>query len=222
MGLVKGSPSVELLEVLSSNHCDANFHLPGLDYTVLKYNVTGANSMFQLNALTSPRLNNIQTGNALCSLIDPGTNECRYNLVEGHPCWCDKINDNEYHLTYNRTADAETSNVTVALAWIAYINVLLTDRYTFKQVITAKMILIQFRSTFKTSQEFLVAGEDFTEIEFDVYGGEIYNIPESGNAPQFYYVTSDGVEHKKGLLFPPTNPRAETNKEEKDSYKMAI
>ncbi|GFS19152.1 hypothetical protein ElyMa_001538600, partial [Elysia marginata] len=57
-----------------------------------------------------------------------------------------------------------------------------------------EMSFFKFSSTFKKSQEFLVAGEDSTELEFDVYG--IYNIPESGNAPQFYYVTSDGVEHK--------------------------
>ncbi|GFS25599.1 hypothetical protein ElyMa_007030900 [Elysia marginata] len=58
------------------------------------------------------------------------------------------------------------------------------------------MTFIKFSSTFKRSQEFLVAGEDSTLLEFDVYGSEINNIPESGNAPQFYYVTFDGVEHK--------------------------
>ncbi|GFR59557.1 hypothetical protein ElyMa_000056400 [Elysia marginata] len=61
---------------------------------------------------------------------------------------------------------------------------------------STEISFIKFSSTFKKSQEFLVAGEDSTVLEFDVYGGEIYNIPESGNAPQFYYVTSDGVEHK--------------------------
>ncbi|GFS10227.1 hypothetical protein ElyMa_003055900 [Elysia marginata] len=56
------------------------------------------------------------------------------------------------------------------------------------------MSFIKSSSTFKKSQEFLVAGEDSTVLEFDVYGSEI-NISESGNAPQFYYVTTDGVEH---------------------------
>ncbi|GFS05032.1 hypothetical protein ElyMa_002927100, partial [Elysia marginata] len=55
---------------------------------------------------------------------------------------------------------------------------------------------IKFSSTFKKSQEFLVAGEDSTVLEFDVNRSEINSIPESGNAPQFFYVTSDGVEHK--------------------------
>ncbi|GFR90555.1 hypothetical protein ElyMa_002570600 [Elysia marginata] len=56
------------------------------------------------------------------------------------------------------------------------------------------MSFVKFSSTFKKSQEFLVAGEDSTVLVFDVYG--INNILKSGNAPQFYYVTSDGVEHK--------------------------
>ncbi|GFR70909.1 hypothetical protein ElyMa_005665100, partial [Elysia marginata] len=127
----------------------------------------------------------------VCSLIDSYTG----NFKRTQECWGEEISPGEYHLTYNKTADEDTSNVTVVMHWSGKKgDPIRLDTYTFHEVYTAKMSFIKFSSTFKRSQEFLVAGEDSTVLEFDVYG--IYKIPESGNAPQFYYVTYDGVEHK--------------------------
>ncbi|GFR89704.1 hypothetical protein ElyMa_004285800 [Elysia marginata] len=134
----------------------------------------------------------------ICLLIDTYTGACLRLERADSICLCEKISADEYHLTYNATSDTKTSNLNVSMIWYGRVgkDALLSDPYTFKQVITAKMSFIKFSSTFKKSQDFLVAGEDSTVLEFDVYGGEIYNIPDNGNAPQFYYVTNDGVEHK--------------------------
>ncbi|GFS10240.1 hypothetical protein ElyMa_003056300 [Elysia marginata] len=126
----------------------------------------------------------------VCHLFNDYTGNC----TRTEECWCEEIRPGEYHFTYNKTADADTSNYTVVMQWSGRGYPVLSDTYTFHKVYTAEMTFIKFSSTFKKSQEFLVAGEDSTVLEFDVYG--IYNIPESVNAPQFYYVTTDGVEHK--------------------------
>ncbi|GFS03472.1 endonuclease-reverse transcriptase [Elysia marginata] len=186
---VKGSPTITLLERKATTSCD-NFQLAGQDYTQLKYHVTGANSAYKLGAFTAPVLIDLPLLNEVCSLLDSRTGNC----TRTEECWGEEIRPGEYHLTYNKTADADTSNATVVMQWSGFGDPVRSDTYTFHEVFTAEISFIRFISTFKKSQEFLVAGEDSTVLEFDVYG--IYNIPESGNAPQFYYVTSDGVEHK--------------------------
>ncbi|GFS07767.1 hypothetical protein ElyMa_001257800 [Elysia marginata] len=189
---VKGTPTVTLSERKATTSCD-NFQLAGQDYTQLKYHMTGTNSNYKFETYWAPDLTNFPDEKIVCSLIDINTGKCK----RSQECWCEKISPDEYYLTYNKTADADTSNYTVVMQWWngkGGSNTLRSDFYTFHKVYTAKMSFIKFSSTFTKSQEFLVAGEDSTVLEFDVYG--IYNIPESGNAPQFYYVTSDGVEHK--------------------------
>ncbi|GFS11571.1 hypothetical protein ElyMa_001350800, partial [Elysia marginata] len=189
---VKGSPTIKLLERKATVSCD-KFQLAGQDYTQLKYHVTGANSIYELGAFTAPKIIDLPDGNIICSILNTATGNC----TRTQKCWCEEIGSGEYYFTYNKTADADTSNYTVVMRWTGRgVNALFSDPYTFHEVYTAEMSLIKFSSTFKKSQEFLVAGEDSTVLEFDVYGSEINNIPENGNAPQFYYVTSDGVKHK--------------------------
>ncbi|GFR95643.1 hypothetical protein ElyMa_006278200, partial [Elysia marginata] len=53
--LVKGSPTIKLLERKATTSCD-NFQLAGQDYTQLKYYMTGAKYEFQFGAFTSPKL----------------------------------------------------------------------------------------------------------------------------------------------------------------------
>ncbi|GFS03238.1 hypothetical protein ElyMa_004626900 [Elysia marginata] len=189
----KGSPTIRLLEQKATTSCD-NFQLAGQDYTLLKYYTSGANSEYQMGRFTAPILIDLPAENFICAVIDPHTGNC----TRSRKCLCEEISPGEYHFTYNKTADADTSNATVVMQWSGIGGTLHSDQYTFHFVYTAEMSFIKLNSSFKRSQEFLVAGEDSTELEFDVYG--IYNIPESGNAPQFYYVTTDGVEHKVNLI----------------------
>ncbi|GFS19136.1 hypothetical protein ElyMa_001538400 [Elysia marginata] len=187
-----GSPTVKLLEHKAKTSCD-NFQLPEQDYTQLTYYITGENSDFQIEEFIGPNVIDLPDENPVCSLIDSMTDK----FTRTEKCWGEEIRPGEYHLIYNKTAGADTSNVTVVLKWTRKIgDSIYSEPYTFHEVYTAEVSFFKFSSTFKKSQEFLVAGEDSTELEFDVYGSEIYNIPESGNAPQFYYVTTDGVEHK--------------------------
>ncbi|GFR82996.1 multiple epidermal growth factor-like domains 11 [Elysia marginata] len=120
--LVRGSPTLELLEVTSSSFCGDKFHLAGRDYTVLKYNISGANAEFQLNPSVTPRLINIETRAPLCHLIDMTTGKCTQTALDDHECWCSKISSDEYHLTYVRTADSEISDATVAMYWVCDTN----------------------------------------------------------------------------------------------------
>ncbi|GFS10243.1 hypothetical protein ElyMa_003056400 [Elysia marginata] len=107
---VKGSPSITLLEQKATTSCH-NFQLAGQDYTQLKYYITGAYSNFQLGRFTAPKVINLQAENIMCSLFNSYTGKCT-RLQE---CWCEKISPGEYYLTYNKTADADTSNVTVVM-----------------------------------------------------------------------------------------------------------
>ncbi|GFR67105.1 hypothetical protein ElyMa_000245300 [Elysia marginata] len=133
---VKGSPTVKLLESTSTTFCH-NFQLAGHDHTVLKYYIAGANSVFQLGAVTAPTLIDLQTQKTLCFLLHVDSGNCTHTQVKGHDCWCDQIGDGQYHLTYKRTADSEMSNTTVVLRWPGkYGDELLTKLYTFKEVTT--------------------------------------------------------------------------------------
>ncbi|GFS19134.1 hypothetical protein ElyMa_001538300 [Elysia marginata] len=223
---VKGSPTIKLLEQKATTSCD-NFQLAGQDYTLLKYYVSGANSGYQMGGFTAPILIDLPAENTMCNFFDFYNDNC----TRTQKCWCEEIRPGEYHFTYNKTADADTSNATVVMQWSGRPGALYSDQYTFHFVYTAEMGFVKFSSTFKKSQEFLVAGEDSTELEFDVYGGEIYNIPESGNAPQFYYVTTDGVEHKgcpsfdrdTGICFNQTrtNDRCSCRKKSRCVYRIS-
>ncbi|GFS14040.1 hypothetical protein ElyMa_003153000 [Elysia marginata] len=201
--LVAGSPSITLYEVKSSSYCGTNFHLPGKDYTVLKYNVSAPDDEFRISSFNSPYLITLPEKEFLCYLTDVDSGGCGHYKAHGHDCLCDQISSDEQHLTYNRTADYDTSNVTVVMKWAGRgkAGSIFSDPYQFKQVLTGDMTFVKFSSTFKRSKGIMAAGEDSTELQFDVYGGEIYNISNHENGPQFYYITKDGVHHKGCMSF---------------------
>ncbi|GFR82668.1 hypothetical protein ElyMa_005957500 [Elysia marginata] len=188
---------MELVEVESSSLCEAaNFHLPGQDYTLLRYNIiAGANTNYTLDTLHAPVLTNRDTGNDLCPLFVNGT--CKHDTFKGIPCWCDKVDKYEYYLTYNRTADLDISNATVVMKWLGResSSPLISRPYTFKEIAKASITLVEFNSTFKTSTDFLVAGLDSTVLQLDVYGEDFFTIPEHRNRPQFYFMAPEGVYH---------------------------
>ncbi|GFS08576.1 hypothetical protein ElyMa_003017300 [Elysia marginata] len=128
---VKGSPTVTLLENKTTTFCD-NFQLSGQDYTQLKYYISGANSNYQLGAFTAPKLIGLPTENIICSLLDSRTGNC----TRTQECWCEEISPGEYHLTYNKTADADTSNATVVMQWSGIGDPVRSDTYTFHEVST--------------------------------------------------------------------------------------
>ncbi|GFR88449.1 neural cell adhesion molecule 1-like, partial [Elysia marginata] len=132
LAINQGSPTVTLLENKTTTFCD-NFQLSGQDYTQLKYYITGANSDFQLGAFTAPKLIDLPNENIICSLLDLSTGNC----TRTQECWCEEISPGEYHLTYNKTADADTSNYTVVMRWSGRgANILFSDPYTFHEVST--------------------------------------------------------------------------------------
>ena len=49
-------------------------------------------------------------------------------------------------------------------------------------------------------QNFLVAGEDTTVIEFEVSGNNSVQSFVGINGPQFYYTTTDGKSHKVSYI----------------------
>ncbi|GFR83553.1 retrovirus-related Pol polyprotein LINE-1 [Elysia marginata] len=73
--------------------------------------------------------------NIVCLLIDPHTGNCgRYD-----ECLCEEIRPGEYHFTYNKTADEETSNSTVVMQWSGTIgDPVRSDTYTFHEVYTVR------------------------------------------------------------------------------------
>ncbi|GFR92126.1 hypothetical protein ElyMa_000860500 [Elysia marginata] len=129
---VKGTPTLTLLENKTTTFCD-NFQLAGQDYTQLKYYITGANSKFQLGAFTAPNLVDLPDENIVCTLLDSRTGNC----TRTQECLCEEISPGEYHLTYNKTADADTSNVTVVMHWSGLgADPIRSELYTFHEVST--------------------------------------------------------------------------------------
>ena len=60
----------------------------------------------------------------------------------------------------------------------------------------AKVEFLNFQSSFNTDEDFLVAGEDTTVIQFEVSGNNSVHTFDGKNGPQFYYTTTDMVSHE--------------------------
>ncbi|KAK3704305.1 hypothetical protein RRG08_035961 [Elysia crispata] len=67
--------------------------------------------------------------------------------------------------------------------------------------VTAKIKFLRFQSSISDNQDFLVAGEDTTVIQFEVSGNNSVHSFVGINGPQFYYTTTDGVSHKGCMGF---------------------
>ncbi|GFR83046.1 retrovirus-related Pol polyprotein LINE-1 [Elysia marginata] len=177
--LVKGSPRIELLEVTSTAFCNDNFQMARLDYTVLKYNITGMNSDYKMESFMAPMLLEFETQNIICPTIDPYTGACSHLQSGVDDCRCDQISDDEYHFTYNRTADPDISNVTVFMHWSSRRGVIDSDHYTFKPVVTdqlnvdGKYLRILRNLYWEQVAAIRIDGEytDFTEIKRGVRQG---------------------------------------------------
>ncbi|KAK3780481.1 hypothetical protein RRG08_041338, partial [Elysia crispata] len=66
-----------------------------------------------------------------------------------------------------------------------------------------KIELLSFQSSFKENEDFLVAGEDTTVIQFEVSGNNSVHSFDGKNGPQFYFTTTDMVSHEGCLGFDP-------------------
>ena len=69
----------------------------------------------------------------------------------------------------------------------------------FSNFFPAKFRFIDFKSSFGTDAEFLVAGEDYSVIQFDVSGNNSVHSFLGENGPQFHYTTANGISHKVRL-----------------------
>ncbi|KAK3759816.1 hypothetical protein RRG08_018602, partial [Elysia crispata] len=72
---------------------------------------------------------------------------------------------------------------------------------------TAKIELLSFQSSFNDNEDFLVAGEDTTVIQFEVSGNNSVHSFDGESGPQFYYTTTDMASHLGCLGFDPGTKR---------------
>ncbi|GFS03470.1 transposase [Elysia marginata] len=128
---VKVPPTVKLLEHKATTSC-GNFQVAGQDYTQLKYYITGANASYKIGSFLAPELIDLPDENYICSLINSYTGNC----TRTQECWCEEISPGEFHFTYNKTADADTSNYTVVMQWSARTGKVRSAQYTFHKVFT--------------------------------------------------------------------------------------
>ncbi|KAK3739081.1 hypothetical protein RRG08_049205 [Elysia crispata] len=63
----------------------------------------------------------------------------------------------------------------------------------------AKIELLSFQSSFNDNEDFLVAGEDTTVIQFEVSGNNSVHSFGGENGPQFYCTTTDMASHMANL-----------------------
>ncbi|GFR59579.1 hypothetical protein ElyMa_000057000 [Elysia marginata] len=128
---VKVPPTVKLLEHKATTSC-GNFQVAGQDYTQLKYYITGANASYKIGSFLAPYLIDLPDENTICSLIDSITDY--YWRTE--ECYGEEIRPGVYHLTYNKTANTDTSNYTVVLQWSGRTGKVRSAPYTFHKVFT--------------------------------------------------------------------------------------
>ncbi|KAK3756973.1 hypothetical protein RRG08_041326 [Elysia crispata] len=76
-----------------------------------------------------------------------------------------------------------------------------------QNVAEAKIELLSFQSSFNDNEDFLVAGEDTTVIQFEVSGNNSVHSFDGENGPQFYYTTTDMASHLGCLGFGPGTKR---------------
>ncbi|KAK3780469.1 hypothetical protein RRG08_024319 [Elysia crispata] len=191
----------------STNSCSDTYLVAGVDYILSQFKAAGSNATYPFNdSSTGPRFYFTNTTgknpNFACGVFDRGTNKCTDRTGKPNSCSCFEVQVSRiYRFTYNMTAHRELSKQQIWMVWPGPPEIA-SEPYDIPEI-RAKIELHGFESSFQTSQDFLVAGEDSTLIQIDVSGNNSVHALSGTHGPKFYYTTTDGVSHEGCLGFDP-------------------
>ncbi|KAK3796331.1 hypothetical protein RRG08_047334 [Elysia crispata] len=187
--------------------CSDDYLVEGKDFLLFEFEATGSNSTYPFNqGFRGPKFYFTSTASNVpvspCSAFDIISNTCTNRQGTSNTCSCLEVQTARvYRFIFNKTAERILSNQSVWIEWPGP-PAIFSKSYQIPEI-RAKVEFLNFQSSFNTDEDFLVAGEDTTVIQFEVSGNNSVHTFDGKNGPQFYYTTTDMVSHEGCLGFDP-------------------